>query len=117
MTVNTVHGLYAMPEDDWKKRAVVYSLERLASTCSDAELVQNPEDLVTLRRVLHEPAAKLTLLGNGVDLTRFGGRDDAAEVRAKGGKPCYQCHAETFCAGCHVKVSTGQIPSSPGRTR
>jgi glycosyltransferase involved in cell wall biosynthesis len=83
VVVNTVHGLYAMPQDDWKKRAVVYSLERLASTCSDAELVQNPEDLVTLRRVLHEPAAKLTLLGNGIDLTRFGGRNDAAELRAK----------------------------------
>jgi glycosyltransferase involved in cell wall biosynthesis len=83
VVVNTVHGLYAMPEDDWKKRAVVYSLERVASTCSDAELVQNPEDLVTLRRVLHEPASKLTLLGNGIDLSRFGGRGDAAEVRAK----------------------------------
>jgi glycosyltransferase involved in cell wall biosynthesis len=83
VVVNTVHGLYAMPEDDWKKRAVVYSLERLASTCSDAELVQNPEDLVTLRRVLHEPAAKLTLLGNGIDLGRFGSRADRDEVRAK----------------------------------
>ncbi len=47
VVVNTVHGLYALPEDDWKKKAIVYSLERLASTCSDAELVQNPEDLVT----------------------------------------------------------------------
>lgn len=83
VVVNTVHGLYAMPEDDWKKRAVVYSLERLASTCSDAELVQNPEDLVTLRRVLHEPAAKLTLLGNGIDLSRFGDHPDRDEVRAK----------------------------------
>lgn len=71
VVVNTVHGLYAMPEDSWKKRAVVYSLERLASACSDAELVQNPEDVVTLRRVLHEPASKLVLLGNGVDLSRF----------------------------------------------
>lgn len=83
VVVNTVHGLYALPEDDWKKRAVVYSLERLASTCSDAELVQNPEDLVTLRRVLHEPAAKLTLLGNGIDLTRFADWADRDEVRAK----------------------------------
>lgn len=81
--VNTVHGLYALPEDDWKKKAVVYSLERLASTCSDAELVQNPEDLVTLRRVLHEPASKLTLLGNGIDLSRFADWPDRDEVRAK----------------------------------
>jgi glycosyltransferase involved in cell wall biosynthesis len=83
VVVNTVHGLYALPEDDWKKKAVVYSLERVASTCSDAELVQNPEDLVTLRRVLREPASKLTLLGNGIDLSRFANWPDRDEVRAK----------------------------------
>jgi glycosyltransferase involved in cell wall biosynthesis len=76
VVLNTVHGLYAMPEDDWKKRAVVYGLERLASMCSDAELVQNPEDVVTLRRVLREPASKLVLLGNGVDIDRFHRSDD-----------------------------------------
>jgi glycosyltransferase involved in cell wall biosynthesis len=74
VVVNTVHGLYATPEDRWARRAAVYTLERLAATCSDAELVQNPEDLATLRRVLRVPAAKLVLLGNGVDLDRFGRR-------------------------------------------
>ncbi len=49
--VNTIHGLYALPEDRWTKRAAVYGLERLAVTCSDAELVQNPEDITTLRRL------------------------------------------------------------------
>ncbi len=68
--VNTVHGLYATPDDRTVKRAVVYGLERLASTCSDAELVQNPEDVATLRR-LGIPDRKLYLLGNGIDLTRF----------------------------------------------
>ena len=68
--VNTVHGLYAQPDDAWTKRAVVYGLERVAAACSDAELVQNPEDLAVLRR-LRIPAHKLHLLGNGVDLTRF----------------------------------------------
>jgi glycosyltransferase involved in cell wall biosynthesis len=85
--VNTVHGLYATPEDPWPKRAVVYSLERLAATASDAELVQNPEDVPTLRR-LGIPERKITLLGNGVDLTRFGGPVDPArraEVRAAWG--------------------------------
>lgn len=71
VVLNTVHGLYAMPGDDWAKRAVVYTLEHAASWCSQAELVQNPEDLVTLRRRIREPASKLVLLGNGVDLTRF----------------------------------------------
>jgi glycosyltransferase involved in cell wall biosynthesis len=68
--VNTVHGLYALPDDAWSKRAVVYSLERVAAMASDAELVQNEEDVPTLRRI-GIPAAKITVLGNGVDLTRF----------------------------------------------
>ena len=68
--VNTVHGLYALPDDAWSKRALVYGLERVAATCSDAELIQNPEDVETLRR-LRVPERKLHLLGNGIDLTRF----------------------------------------------
>ncbi|MEZ5168923.1 MAG: glycosyltransferase [Acidimicrobiales bacterium] len=70
VVLNTVHGLYALPGDRLPKRAVVYGLERLASTCSDAELLQNPEDLPVLRR-LGVPHDKLTVLGNGVDLRRF----------------------------------------------
>jgi glycosyltransferase involved in cell wall biosynthesis len=84
--VNTVHGLYAQPTDPLRRRGPVYALERLAATCSDAELVQNPEDLDTLRR-LRVPASKLRLLGNGVDLTRFGpdapGDDRRARLRAE----------------------------------
>jgi glycosyltransferase involved in cell wall biosynthesis len=68
--VNTVHGLYALPDDPRVKRAVVYALERVAARCSDAELVQNVEDLATLRR-LGIAEHKLHLLGNGVDLARF----------------------------------------------
>jgi glycosyltransferase involved in cell wall biosynthesis len=68
--VNTVHGLYAQPDDRAAKRALVYGLERVAATCSHAELVQNPEDLEALAR-LRVPPAKLTLLGNGIDLERF----------------------------------------------
>ncbi len=68
--VNTVHGLYASPEDRWSRRAVVYALERAAAMCSGAELVQNPEDLQVLSR-LGVPGRKLVLLGNGVDLQRF----------------------------------------------
>ena len=68
--VNTVHGLYALPEDRWAKRALVYSLERIAAACSDAELVQNPEDVETLARI-GVARSKLHLLGNGIDLDRF----------------------------------------------
>jgi len=67
--VNTVHGLYAAPEDSMIRKTVVYGLERMASACSQVEFFQNPEDLQVMRR-LGVPAAKLELLGNGVDLVR-----------------------------------------------
>jgi len=70
VVVNTVHGLYALPSDPVAKRLVVYTLERFAAAFSDAELLQNPEDMPTLRR-LRVPADRLHLLGNGVDLARF----------------------------------------------
>ncbi len=79
VVVNTVHGLYALPEDRLAKRGVVYGLERLASFASDAELVQNPEDIPVLRR-LGIPADKITLLGNGVDLDRFGPDPESREA-------------------------------------
>src|SRR5580704_10970188 len=61
--VNTVHGLYASPEDRVERKAVVYLLERAASMCSGAELVQNPEDFELLAH-LGVPRDKLVLLGN-----------------------------------------------------
>lgn len=79
VVINTVHGLYATPADSWKRRASVYTLERLAAMCSQAELVQNPEDYDTLARV-GVPVAKLAVIGNGVDLARFGPRPDQREA-------------------------------------
>jgi glycosyltransferase involved in cell wall biosynthesis len=70
VVVNTVHGLYAQPQDPRTKRAVVYGLERVAATCSDMEFVQSVEDLQTLKR-LGIPERRLRLLGNGIDLNRF----------------------------------------------
>ena len=79
--VNTVHGLYASPEDRTARRALVYALERAASVCSGAELVQNPEDFRVLAR-LGIPRRKLVLLGNGVDLERFRPAADEQARRA-----------------------------------
>ncbi|MEJ7582506.1 MAG: glycosyltransferase family 4 protein [Acidimicrobiales bacterium] len=68
--VHTVHGIFALPEDPWAKKAVVYGLDRIASPWSDIELLQNPEDFPVLRR-LRIPARRLRHLGNGIDLDRF----------------------------------------------
>ncbi|MDH3752604.1 MAG: glycosyltransferase family 4 protein [Acidimicrobiia bacterium] len=81
VVVNTVHGLYATPDDRFAKRAIVYTLERLAAACSDAELVQNPEDIPVLRR-LRISADRLHLLGNGVDLDRFSPGPDSSAWRS-----------------------------------
>ncbi len=70
VVVNTVHGLYAVPEDRLAKKAFVYGLERVAATCSDAELVQSVEDVPVLVK-LGVPRSKIHLLGNGIDLDRF----------------------------------------------
>lgn len=71
LVVNTQHGLYAQPDDGWKRRWAVYSVERIAAAFSDRELVQNPEDADTLVRRLRVPARRVEVLGNGIDLTRF----------------------------------------------
>lgn len=71
IVVNTVHGLYATEQDPWPKRLAVYGLEALAARFSDAELIQNPEDLELLRRWHVVPSKRLVLLGNGIDLARF----------------------------------------------
>lgn len=71
VVVNTVHGLYATPDDAWPKRALVYGLEAIASRFSDLELVQNVEDEALLRRWRITRPTRTRLLGNGVDLARF----------------------------------------------
>ncbi len=88
IVVNTVHGLYATPDDPLVRRALVYSLEAFASRWSDVELVQNVEDLELMRRRRLAGARKLRHLGNGVDLRRFSPGLDAdrrAELRASWG--------------------------------
>ncbi|CAB4862609.1 unannotated protein [freshwater metagenome] len=71
VVINTQHGLYAQPSDRWQRRWPVYAAERVAAAFSHCELVQNPEDVATLVKVLHIPARRVHLLGNGIDLQRF----------------------------------------------
>jgi glycosyltransferase involved in cell wall biosynthesis len=75
VVVNTVHGLWASPDDPARKRLPVLVVEGTAGRCSHAELYQNPEDAALLRRWVG--ARRQTVVGNGTDLTRF--RFDAGE--------------------------------------
>ncbi len=83
--VNTVHGLYATEDDPVPKRVAVYGLEAIASRCSHAELVQNPEDVELLRRLRISPPGRTELLGNGVDLARFRPPTAAERATARAG--------------------------------
>src|SRR5436190_18673262 len=78
---NTVHGLYATEHDAWRRRTAVYTLEAIASFCSDVELFQNPEDLALMQR-LHL-TRRAQLLGNGVDLVRFDASQVSTEQRRR----------------------------------
>lgn len=77
--VNTVHGLYATPDDPAPKRFAVLGLERVAAWFSDLELYQSEEDLARAHRVRLARPEKTVLLGNGCDLARF----DPAAVPAE----------------------------------
>ncbi len=105
--VNTVHGLWTQPGDAWRKRVPVLGIEALAAHCSDLELVQNVEDLDTLRS-LGVPASKLVHLGNGIDLDRF----DADRV---GAEPRRSLRAELGIADDTVVVAmTGRMVAEKG---
>jgi glycosyltransferase involved in cell wall biosynthesis len=81
MVVNTNHGLY-IGDDSSLRRLPVLALEAIAARCSDAELVQNPEDLALLTKWRLNSPRRTRLLGNGVDLRRFRPAADAAERAA-----------------------------------
>lgn len=85
IVVNTVHGLYAAPDDSLLKRLIVYGLEAWAARFSDLELVQSAEDAALMRRLKLAPARRVVHLGNGIDLSRFDTRalkeSDRREVR------------------------------------
>jgi glycosyltransferase involved in cell wall biosynthesis/ribosomal protein S18 acetylase RimI-like enzyme len=71
LVVNTVHGLYATPEDRLRKRAAVLGAEWLAGRCSDLELYQSEEDLRWAARLRLARKGRSHLLGNGTDVGHF----------------------------------------------
>ena len=81
VVINTNHGLY-VGDDGGLRRLPVLALEAIAARCSDAELVQNPEDLALLTRWRLNSPRRTRLLGNGIDLRRFRPATDSAERAA-----------------------------------
>ncbi len=71
VVVNTIHGLYATPDDPALKRCAVLSLEWLAARFSDLELYQSEEDLAWSRRRRLVSGRRGMLLGNGIDVGLF----------------------------------------------
>ena len=89
--VNTVHGLYAGPDDRALKRIPVMALEWLAARFSDLEMYVSREDLDWAQRIRLVPRSRSLLLGNGVDLSFFApdavGRERIGRLRAELGIP------------------------------
>jgi glycosyltransferase involved in cell wall biosynthesis len=71
VVVNTNHGLYVTESNSTLQRLVVLTLEAIAARFSDAELIQNPEDVELLLRQHVNVRRRTKLLGNGIDLQRF----------------------------------------------
>ncbi len=85
--MNTVHGLYATPEDRLRRRGPVLAAEWFAARFSDMELYQSAEDLAWSRRRHIARRGRSVLLGNGIDLSLFtpdrGGEERIRKLRAE----------------------------------
>lgn len=68
---NTVHGLYASPDDGALRKSAVLAAEWFAARFSDVELYQSAEDLAWARRLRIVRRSQAMHLGNGVDLDAF----------------------------------------------
>ncbi|HET6815055.1 MAG TPA: GNAT family N-acetyltransferase [Actinomycetota bacterium] len=126
LVVNTVHGLYATPEDRLRKRTAVLGLEWLAGRCSDLELYQSEEDLRWAGRLRLARKGRSHLLGNGTDLGRFdpalvppervaglrhelGLPDDALVVGAVGRLVAEKGYRELFAAARAVRQADPRV--------
>jgi glycosyltransferase involved in cell wall biosynthesis len=79
VVVDTCHGLWTRPDQPRWVRAAVVTAEGTASRFAHAELYQNAEDRATMRRWV---GRRGEVVGNGVDLTRFG-REGRERIRGE----------------------------------
>jgi glycosyltransferase involved in cell wall biosynthesis len=93
--MNTVHGLYATPEDGLRRRAPVLAAEWLAARCSDLELYQSAVDLAWAQRLHLARRGRSVHLGNGIDLQVF-------SPTIKGGERVRRLRA-------HLGISPGEL--------
>lgn len=107
VVLNTTHGLYASPNDSLLVKAVVYSLEAIASRFSDYELVQNVEDYELLTRWRITRPNRTILLGNGIDVRHFDpdrfGASERAAIREELG-----IGADAFVTGIVARLVRGK---------
>ena len=114
VVVNTIHGLYALPDDPLPKRAVVYGLERIAATCSDAGAGAEPggpRDARAPRRAAREAARARQR--HRPDALRATGVDDAR--RAAGRAPTSAWPTTTWWSAPSVGSSRRRATSSCSR--
>ena len=87
VVVNTIHGFYFHEHMRPRARRFYIVMEKIAAFCSDLILSQNAEDLETAVREGICRREKITLLGNGIDLSGFNAAaisaEDAARCRAE----------------------------------
>ncbi|MGH2595280.1 MAG: GNAT family N-acetyltransferase [Actinomycetota bacterium] len=80
--IDTVHGLYATPDNGLGRRLPVLTAEWVAARFSDLELYQSAEDLAWARRLRVTRPGRSIHLGNGIDLSQFS-PDLAGEERVR----------------------------------
>lgn len=91
VVINTLHGFYFHDHMDAKWRRFYITTEKIAARCSDSILSQNAEDIQTaLREKICSPD-KISLLGNGIDFSRYDpdeySREDLQKARSQIGIP------------------------------
>jgi glycosyltransferase involved in cell wall biosynthesis len=83
VVLQTLHGFYFHDLMPALKRRMWISIERFSASNSDHVLCQNPEDVETAVLEKICPREKISLLGNGIDVSRFHPADNNDPRRIK----------------------------------